>query len=134
MQLSRRYRVGVVVPSNITYARAIAVCRKPEFPDVETARFFLSSARIDGVEPTVFMYTAAIWTAEKDGNYDIAAEILEEMKSRGVAANSVSYTGAISAAARAGYVDEAMALFRESKQDGVRPSAAMYNVSGTYKA
>ena len=120
--------MGVVRPSNITYARAIAVCRKADIPDVETARFFLSSARKDGVEPTVFMYTAAIWTAERCGNFTYAAEILEEMKSQGVEANSISYTGAISAAARAGEVHEAVALYKEFKKDGA-PSAAMYNVS-----
>ena len=120
--------MGVVRPSNITYARAIACCRKADVPDVDTARFFLSSARNDGVEPTVFMYTAAIWTAERSGNYTVAAEILEEMKSLGVKANSISYTGVISAAARAGLFDEAVLLYKEFKERGV-PSAAMYNVS-----
>lgn len=120
--------MGVVRPSNITYARAIAVCRKADIPDVETARFFLSSARNDGVEPTVFMYTAAIWTAERSGNYTFAAEVLQEMKSQGVKANCISYTGVISAAARGGRVDEAIALYEEFKEGGV-PSPAMYNVS-----
>lgn len=127
MQLSRRYRVGVVRPSNITYARAIAVCSKADVPDVESARFFLSSARSDGVEPTVFMYSAAIWTAERSGNYSFAKEILEEMKAEDVEPNSISYTGVISTAARAGRLEEAMAVYSEFKKCGGAPSAATYN-------
>jgi len=127
MQLSRRYRMGVVRPSNITYARAIAVCSKADAPDVESARFFLSSSRNDGVEPTVFMYSAAIWTAERCGNYSFAKEILEEMKAEGVEPNSISYTGVISAAARAGCLEEALAVYWEFRKGGGAPSAATYN-------
>jgi len=56
MRLSRRYRVGVIPPSKVTFTRAIAVCRKAR--DIESARFFLSSARNDGVDPDAFMYSA----------------------------------------------------------------------------
>ena len=93
MHLSRRYRVGVVRPNQIIYARLVAVCTKADVPDMESARFFLSSARKDGINPTVYMYTAAIWTAERSGNYTFANEILQEMKDEGVEANSVSYAG-----------------------------------------
>lgn len=130
MQLSRRYRVGVVRPSSITYARAIAVCRRAEAPDVESARFFLASARKDpSIEPTVFMFSAAIWTAERSGNYSMAKQFLDEMKAEGIAANSISYTGVISAAAKNGQVDKAIALWEEMKSRGCVPTTATYNVS-----
>lgn len=56
MRLSRRNRYGVVLPNHITFTKAITVCRRAK--DVESARFFLSSARSDGIEPDVFMYSA----------------------------------------------------------------------------
>ena len=129
MHLSRRKRVGVVRPSNITYARAIAVCRRAQAPDVETARFFLTSARKDGVEPTVFMYSAAIWTAERSGNYSVAKDFLDEMQEKGIPANSISYTGVIAAAARNAQAKEAIMLWEEMKVNGCVPSGATYNVS-----
>lgn len=56
MRLTRRYRVGVIPPSKATFTRAITVCRKAR--NVESARFFLSGARNDGVDPDAFMYSA----------------------------------------------------------------------------
>ena len=56
MRLSRRNRYGVVPPSHVTFTKAITVCRKA--CDVDNARFFLSSARNDGIEPDVYMYSA----------------------------------------------------------------------------
>ncbi|CAB9519440.1 Pentatricopeptide repeat-containing protein [Seminavis robusta] len=127
MHLSRRHRVGVVRPNQITYARLIAVCTKADVPDIDTARFFLESARKDGIEPTVFMYTAAIWTAEKTANYTVAREFWDEMKQERVVPNAVSYSGVISAAARAGLMHEAITLYREMKSAGCSPTVATYN-------
>lgn len=121
--------MGVVRPNEIIYARLIAVCSKAEVPDIETARFFLTSARKDGIRSTVFMYTSAIWTAERSANFAFAKEVLAEMKAEGVAANSVSYAGVISTAAKSGLVDEAFALYEESKSAGCSAIAATYNVS-----
>ena len=129
MHLSRRYRVGVVRPNRITYARLVAVCSKAAVPDIACARFFLDSARKDRIEPTVFMYTSAIWTAERSANFTFAMEVLDEMKTEGVKANSVTYAGVISAAAKAGLVDEAFAMYKESRSAGCSPSATTYNVS-----
>lgn len=129
MQMSRRKRVGVVRPSSITYARAIAVCRRAQAPDVESARFFLDSARKNGVEPTIFMYSAAIWTAERSGNYSVAKDFLHEMQDQGISANSISYTGVIAAAAKNAQVEEAIALWEEMKVRGCVPTGATYNVS-----
>jgi pentatricopeptide repeat protein len=56
MRLTRRHRVGVVLPSAVTYTKAIAVCRK--LRDVESARRFLSQARKDGLQPDAFMYSS----------------------------------------------------------------------------
>jgi hypothetical protein len=56
MRLSRRYRVGVIPPSKVTFTRAITVCRKAR--DVASARFFLTSARNDGIEVDAIMYSA----------------------------------------------------------------------------
>ena len=56
MRLSRRNRYNVVPPNQVTFTKAITVCRKAR--DVESARFFLSSAKSDGIEPDVYMYTA----------------------------------------------------------------------------
>lgn len=55
MRLTRRHRIGVIPPSMLTFTRAIAVCRKAK--DVESARFFLRSARNDGVVPDAYMYS-----------------------------------------------------------------------------
>ena len=56
MRLTRRYRVGVIPPTARTYTKAIHVCRTAR--DVECARFFLDSARNDGFEPDMYMYSA----------------------------------------------------------------------------
>jgi pentatricopeptide repeat protein len=135
MKLSRRYRVGVVRPSSITYARAIAVCGKAENPDIETARFFLASARDDDIEPTVFMYSAAIWTAERSGDYKAAIEILCEMQSlNNIQANTICYNGVLSALAQHGRDGEALALYEEMRENNCVPTVSTYNVSCSSRA
>ena len=129
MHLSRRHRVGVVRPNEIIYARLITVCSKAEVPDIETARFFLASAHKDGIKPTVFMFTSAIWVAERIANFSFAKELLTEMKAEGIAANSISYAGVISAAAKADQLEEAFALYHESRSAGCSATATTYNVS-----
>jgi len=133
MHLSRRHRLGVVRPCSITYARAVAVCRRAEVPDVESVRFFLESAQKDEIKPTVFMYSAAIWTAERSGNYTVAKHFLEEMQAKGVRPNTICYTGVISAASKNGQVEEASLLWKEMTRRGCMPTVATYNVSASNK-
>ena len=128
IKLTRRHRVGVVQPSSITYARAIAVCRKAEVPDVGSAQFFLEAARKDGVGATVFMYSAAIWTAERSGDCGAALQMLHEMKSVGVDANIVCYNGVLSTLARQGHISEAIEVYEEMKDNRCRPTATTFKV------
>ena len=112
------------------YARAIAVCSKGDIPDVEMARFFLEAARKDGVDRNLFMFSAAIWTAERAGNYTEAKVLLEELKAAGLPPNTIAFTGVISAAARNGYVQEAFQLHLEMLGNGCKVTYATYNVGG----
>lgn len=121
--------MGVVKPTSITYARAIAVCRKAQVPDVESARFFLESAREDGVDATVFMYSAAIWTAESAGDWEAALAMLHEMESNDITPNTISYNGVISAMARQGRGHEAMSLYQQMRAKNLcRPTVHTYKV------
>lgn len=129
MRLSRRNRYGAVPPSNITYTYAIASCRKAPVPDLDTARFFLRNALDDGVIPDVFMYSAAIWTAEKKGDSDAALQFLEDIKASNCTPNIVSYNGVISALAVTGKYEQAVAAFVEMKERNVRPTSMTYMVS-----
>ena len=129
MRLSRRYRIGVVLPTNITYARAIAVCRKASTPDVETARHFLETARDDGIEPTLFMYSAAIWTAAAAIDPNSALEFFNEMKDQGVTPNTICYNGVISSLAMHHLYIPVLNLFNEMKESGQEPTVSTYSVS-----
>lgn len=126
MRDSRRYRYGAVPPTSITYTHAITACRKTEIPDVAAALFLLDRARNDGVEPNVFMYSAAIWTAERAGDCEVALRLLEEMQSNQIFPNVVSYNGVISALAVNGRVEDALALWEEMKEKGIKPNKTTF--------
>lgn len=126
MRMSRRHRYGAVPPTSITYTHAITACRQSA--DVESARFLLDSARNDGIEPNVYMYSAAIWSCGNDG--DSALELLDEMRSNDCAPNIVSYNGVLSALALQASAEEALSLFEEMKDDKLKPNRVTFHVSG----
>lgn len=125
MRLSRRYRYGAVPPNSITYTHAISACRS----DVESVRFLLDLARNDGLEPNVYMYSAAIWSCGDDA--DAALDILEQMQmaDNNCAPNVVSYNGVISSLAIQGRAEEALSLFEEMKDANVKPNRITFQVS-----
>lgn len=116
--MSRRHRYGVVPPSNITYTHAISSCRTTA--NVDMARFFLDSARDDGIEPNVYMYSAAIWSC--GDNADAALEFLEDMRANNCTPNIVSYNGVITALASQGRAEEALSLVEEMKDKHLNPN------------
>jgi pentatricopeptide repeat protein len=120
MRASRRWRYGVVLPTTITYTHAISACRG----NTEAVRFFLDLAHEDGLEPNVYVYSAAIWACP-----ETAQEYWEEMRSAGCAPNIVSYNGMISALAGHGRAEEALSLYEELKDDNLRPSHVTFQVS-----
>lgn len=133
MRISRRHRYGATPPTSITYVHAITACRKSQVPDLDSALFLLDSARNDGINPNIYMYSAAIWTAERAGNCTSALDILREMKSPpstefGCIANSIAYDGVISALASNGRDEEAIELFEEMKDSGIAPTSTTYQV------
>jgi pentatricopeptide repeat protein len=125
MQLSRRYRVGAVSPTMVSYTKAIKVCRKAK--DVESARYFLKSATNNGIEPDVIMYSAAIWAAAGAGDSSAALEFLKSMESNGCQPNIVSYNGVIAAFASCGNAGAAVATYEEILSRGLRPTLTTYN-------
>lgn len=129
MRLSRRYRDGAVPPTNVTYAYAISVCQKTSPPDLKGAERFLEWARSDGVEPSVFMYASAIWTAERSGNNEKALALFDEMRSIGCTPNSVAYDGVISALSYQGDLHVALDLYSDMKSNGILPTLTTVRVS-----
>lgn len=124
MRMSRRYRYGAVPPTSFTYTHAISACRKNS--DIESALEFLESARDDGIEPNVYMYSAAIWCCGSDG--DKAMELLEEMRNTGCTPNVVSYNGVLSSLALEGRAEEALSLFEELKDNNLKPIRLTFQV------
>jgi hypothetical protein len=81
-------------PTAVTYTNAIGVCRRATPPDLKTAIFLLDDASEKGVPKNVFMYSAAIWTAERNGDWEMALSILNSMKGQlSSQPNAVSYDG-----------------------------------------
>jgi pentatricopeptide repeat domain-containing protein 1 len=124
MRLSRRYRVGAVPPSHVTFTRAITVCRKAANP--QYARSFLNRAAQDGVQPDTYMYSAAIWTAASAADAKVAAEIFAEMKEHQCRPNSVTYNGMIAAFANSGDPVGAVDMYRELVRAKLQPTAATF--------
>jgi len=82
-----------MTPTSVTYTNAIGACKRAEPPDLERALFLLDEAQKNGVEPNVFMYSAAIWTAERCGDAKTALFLLSSMERNGCTPNAVSYDG-----------------------------------------
>ena len=122
MRMSRRHRQGQVPPTAKTYTVAIAACKY----DFETAMFLLQDSRHDGISPNVFMYSAAIWIAEKCGKAHEALSLLEEMKQASCEPNDVSYGGVIAAVVCQGRAVEAIQLFTEMKSKGLATSSKIF--------
>ena len=122
MRLSRRHRLGQVPPTAKTYTLAISACKS----DFETALFLLQDSIHDGITPNVFMYSAAIWIAEKCGKSDAALDLLEEMKQVGCAPNDVSYGGVMASLADNGRAEEAIDLFAEMKSNGIKTNGKIF--------
>jgi pentatricopeptide repeat protein len=129
MRMSRRHRHGAIPPSHITFTHAISACRKCQQPDLETALYFLEIAQRDGINPNVFMYSAAIWTAESCGDSDVALAILDKMKEVRCVPNAVTYLGVISTLAMEGRAEEAIQLFEEMKANNIDPTEQIFSVS-----
>ncbi len=139
-------------PTTVTYTNAIGACKRAEVPDITMAVQLLREAEIDGVKPNVFMYSAAIWTAESCGDSKRALLLMDEMKRAKCRPNAVSYDGGklykadipllfsfvsisdfssskwcctfvvISTLSQAGSFLEACAVFKGMKQDGINPT------------
>jgi pentatricopeptide repeat protein len=129
MRLSRRNRYGAVPPTNVTYAHAISVCQKAENPDLDTAELFLRWAKDDGIQPTVFMYASAIWTAQRLCNCSKALELFSELQSAECRANSVAFNGVISALCDHGNVKRALTMYEQMKDQGYQLSGSTFKVS-----
>ena len=123
MRLTRRNRFGAVPPNSVSYAHAIHACQNAEYPDLEAAKMFLSWARDDGVQATVFMYSSAIYTAVRSERFAEALELFEEMKEVGCRPNSISYDGVLAAIKSP---EEALDLFKEMLAGGVAPTRTTY--------
>ena len=132
MRLSRRHRYGAVPPTNVTYAHAINACQKADIPDLKTALLLLEWSRDDAIPPSIFMYSSAIWTAERSGDFGKARDLFCEMKSAGCNPNSVAYDGVISALSKQGKLGEMLTMYREMKANGIRPTVVTLTVSRKY--
>jgi len=124
MRLTRRHREGVVPPSQITYTRAITVCRKAA--DMPSALSFLNRSRDDAIVPDVYMYSAAIWTAARAGDCEAAFRLLQEMKDCHCTPNIITYNGIITALQTCGRADDTVAIFQEVKEKGLSPTLTTY--------
>ena len=81
-------------PTTVTYTNAISVCRRANPPDAEMAILLLKNAKDQGVKINVFMYSAAIWTAERLGDWEMSLNLFNEMKRNPSSQpNTVSYDG-----------------------------------------
>jgi pentatricopeptide repeat domain-containing protein 1 len=123
MRLTKRHRYHQVPPTTKSYTLAIKACRD----DFDSARYLLDNSIHDGIDPpNVFMYSAAIWTAERCGLPNEAMALLEEMKIKGVAPNAVSYGGVLSALSKAGRPLDAVEMFLELKDNGIRTDESVF--------
>lgn len=75
MRLTRRNREGVVLPNSVSFTNAISRCRVASTSDdlesresaLDIAITLLDCAKTFEVDLNVFVYSAAIWTAEAVG-------------------------------------------------------------------
>lgn len=132
MRLSRRNRYGVIPPTNATYAHAISACQKARYPDLKGVELLLRWAEDDGIKPNVFMYSGAIWTAQRSGNCAKALEFFSEMQSAECRVNSVAFNGVISALCDHGDIQKAVAMYDHMKDQGFHLFASTCRVSIVY--
>jgi len=131
MRLSRRNRDGVVLPNSVSFTNAINRCRvfinKSQSIDerdavLDIALTLLELAGDDNVN--VYVYSAAIWTAEAVGNYQVACSLLCGMKN--CTPNNVCYDGVISSLAQHGLHREALYIYYEMKKKGLSATRKTY--------
>ncbi len=134
MRLSRRNREGAVVPNSVSFTNAINRCRvfitKCESIDerdtvLDIALTLLDLAGHDNLNK--YVYSAAIWTAEAVGNYQVACSLLRGMKN--CTPNNVCYDGVISSLAQHGLHREALYFYFEMKKKGLSATRKTYQVS-----
>lgn len=114
-------------PTTVTYTNAISACRRSEPPDVKTAMNLIQKATEHNIQANVYMYSAAIWTAERHKDWHAASTLLESMKSsQHCSSNAVVYEGVISAHATCGKFHTAIELFQEMKDSDITPSSTVY--------
>jgi pentatricopeptide repeat protein len=118
MRLSRRFRNDSVPPTNVTYAHAVHVCHRAPEPDLESAMELLEWARDDRIVPTAFMYSPAIWTAQRCGNHSRAIELFGEMEESGCTPDGFSMNGLVCAVCGKGDETLAISLFQAMKKRG----------------
>jgi pentatricopeptide repeat protein len=118
MRLSRRHRYGAIPPTNVTYAHAIRVCQRAARPDLDTVNILLQWAKDDRVEPTRFMYSPAIWTAQTCGDVKRCLELYEEMKGYGFPADSLALNGVLSVLANHRGEQQALEFYDFMKDQG----------------
>jgi len=121
-----------VKPTSVTYTNAIGACKRADPPDMNAALYFLEEAQKDGIKKNVFMYSSAIWTAERCGDAKTAIFLLSSMRRNGCTPNAISYDGVLSTLASIGKFEEACSIFRIMKKDEVRPTVTTFQklVSG----
>ena len=130
MRSSRRDRYRFFTPTSITYTNAITVCRRSNPPDLERAKRFLDNAIRDGVRPNVYMYSAAIWTAERCGNSEAALSFLAQMQSsspsQACRPNAIAYDGVLSILASQGRLKDILLVMEEMRKAGTSPLPVSY--------
>lgn len=126
MRLSRRKRYGVVTPSSVTYAHAINACQQAETPSISLATTLISWALDDGVQPTVYMFSPAIWAAQKSGESAVALDFFLQMVDFGCTPNEVAYNGVVSALCDNGDVEHAILMYEEMKNDNLSLNSATF--------
>ena len=123
MRLSRRNRYGAIPPTAVTYAHAINVCQRAKIPDLKTANQLINWAKDDRIQPTVFIFASAIWTAQRCGDLSRCLELYEEMERMGCIANGVVLNGILSALCDNGMYTKALEIFDLIKDRGFQVSA-----------
>jgi pentatricopeptide repeat domain-containing protein 1 len=77
--------------------------------------------KAEGVRPTVITYSALISACEKGGQWKLALEVLEDMKTAGHGVNVIAYSATISALSKGQQWEIALQLFRQIEESGQTP-------------
>lgn len=80
----------------------------------------------DDIEPTVVSYSAALSACEKGGQWELALELLELMRSQ-MQPNVFAYSACISACGAGGEWQKSVELHKEMIRAGVEPSLISFN-------